>query len=105
MPIRKASAQDLFEEERTYVTVPSESITVLNNPDALAIYVYLLDKPEDWIIREKDICAKFGIGRRRYRDALAALRQADLLRSYRYVDPDTRRIIRHEYELVASPEL
>jgi hypothetical protein len=105
MPIRKASAQDLFDEDRTYVTVPSDSIAALCNPDALAILVYLLDKPTDWIIREKEVCDKFQIGRRRYRAALTALKREGLLYSCRYRYEVSGKIAKHEYVLLASPEL
>ncbi|MEM1143978.1 MAG: hypothetical protein AAGI88_15470 [Pseudomonadota bacterium] len=105
MPIIKARADELYDEQRPYITLPCESLARLRNPDAIAIWVYLLDKPPDWKIRDKEVRERLNIGRPRYRAAMAALKEAELARHLVFYDSKTGKIKRHEWVIVACPNL
>lgn len=62
----------------TYATIPSKTIDLISNPAALAIVVYLGDRPIDWKVRRRDVMKKFGLGRDRYDKALRHLRDLGL---------------------------
>ena len=79
MSIRKAKASELHRRGETYVTTPSATIKAVKSPEALAILLYLLDKPKGWIVRRDDVRKRFSIGRDRYERAMKELRELHLV--------------------------
>lgn len=73
MPIEKSTLTTLRHEGGTFVIIPSDTIAALETPEALAILVYLMDRPKDWIIRRDQICERFTISRERYAKAFREL--------------------------------
>ncbi len=105
MAIYKARASDLYEDGETYVVVPSATISLFRSVAAIAIYLYLQDKPEDWELREADVMNRFeGLGRRRYREGIAELKELGLLRSIRLAGGGGK-FTGHQYDLFAHPSL
>ena len=80
MPIKKVASARLVKQQVPYETVSRELVQSITNPVALAIWVYLLTKPEDWIVRRAEILAHFdGLGRPRYEKAMRELREMGLV--------------------------
>ncbi len=61
------------------VTLPSEVIKELNNPDAFAIWGYLQTMPADWRPKKEHIKKHFSIGEDRYGKAMRMLRDLGLI--------------------------
>ena len=60
-----------------YTVVPN-FIFELNNADAIAMYCYLLSKPDNWIVRKADIMKSLGIGEQRYKNGREVLQATGL---------------------------
>ena len=60
-----------------YTIIPN-FIFQTGNADAIAIYCYLLSKPDEWVIRKKDIMDSVGIGETKYKNARKILRDLGL---------------------------
>jgi hypothetical protein len=58
------------QNEIPYEMVSREVAQSITNPNALAIWLYLLTKPEDWIVRRTDIKKHFSIGDVGYKKAI-----------------------------------
>jgi hypothetical protein len=58
------------QNEIPYEMVSREVAQSITNPNALAIWLYLLTKPEDWTVRRNDIKNHFGIGDQSYSKAM-----------------------------------
>ncbi|MEM0953324.1 MAG: DnaT-like ssDNA-binding domain-containing protein [Pseudomonadota bacterium] len=78
MPVRKASLTRLKKTGSTFVTIPSSTLALIQNPDSVAILAYLLDRSQDWIVRRDDIMRRFSIGRDRYQKAMNHLKDLGL---------------------------
>lgn len=61
------------QNEIPYEMVSREVAQSIANPNALAIWLYLLTKPEDWIVRRTDIKKHFSIGDVGYKKAVDQL--------------------------------
>lgn len=79
MPIQKATATTLKHIGGTYVVIPSTTIALIQDPHALAILVYLMDRPNDWIIYREHIKKRFSIGKDRYEKAMRELKALGLV--------------------------
>ena len=83
------------------------SLQHIRNPIALAVWVYLRSKPEDWEVRESQVCEHFGIGRDRYRAAIRCLVDCHAIDDSRLRD-SAGRIVGRAYvvnhSIVRSPE-
>lgn len=77
--IDKGTATLCREQALPYTTVVNDTITLITDQGALAIYVYLQTKPSNWIIRAKDIQKHFGIGRDKYRSGMRFLKEIGLI--------------------------
>ncbi len=62
--------------------IDRNTIQEITNSAALAIWVYLQSKPEDWSVSEKEILSHFDFGRDRYLSAMRYLRDIGL---YEYI--------------------
>jgi len=55
MPIEKATPTILRKTDIDYDIIPRKTINSITNPDALAIWVYLISRPPNWTVRKTDI--------------------------------------------------
>lgn len=78
MAVHKGSAARLSKSGETYVTFPSSTLQLIQNPVALAILAYLLDQSEDWEIWRGHLMTRFALGRDRYDKAMKHLRDLGL---------------------------
>ena len=78
MPINK-DKERFLQNKIPYEMISREVVQSLSNPDALAIWVYLMAKPPTWIVRREDIRSHFSIGRDRYSKAMSELNEAGLV--------------------------
>ena len=78
MPIKKETPTRLVKYGATYAVIPSTTIALVGDAVALGILVYLMDKPENWIPRKKDICKALKIGDDRWKKATTLLSDCDL---------------------------
>tara|TARA_R110000764_G_scaffold239744_2_gene339857 strand:+ start:673 stop:1428 length:756 start_codon:yes stop_codon:yes gene_type:complete len=75
MPINKETSARLVKQKIPYDIISRDVVQSITNPVALAIYTYLLTKPENWTVRRTDILNHFdGLGRDRYDDAMRQLK-------------------------------
>lgn len=79
MPVIKDSAMTIRQAGEKYVTLPQSAIDLVTEPVALAVWVYLLSKSDNWIIRVKDLQERFDIGRDKVHAALKHLREIGLV--------------------------
>ena len=79
MTVKRISATLARTQELPYTTFLNSTIELINNPDALAIYVYLQTKSEHWIVRREDVMKRFNIGKHRYTEAMKHLRELGLV--------------------------
>ena len=66
------------QDEIPYFMISREVVQSVKNPLALAIWVYLQSKPDDWKVVETDIQKQFSVGRTSYLKAMKCLRDAQL---------------------------
>lgn len=78
MAIQKVSAAELRKVGLHYTTITNEVMQLIRNPDALAIWVYLMSQDERWIVRPTDLKKRFGIGKDRYSKAMNELKDLGL---------------------------
>ena len=75
MPIRKETSARLVKQKIPYEIFSRDVIQSIENPIALAYYTYLLTKPENWIVRRKELMSHFGIGRKNHDKAMQYLKE------------------------------
>jgi hypothetical protein len=73
MPITR-----LRHADAPYTMLPVDTVQAIADPTALAIWCYLQSQPEDWIVHQSQLCEHFGIGRKRYQNAVRALKDLGL---------------------------
>lgn len=93
MPISKTAISNIRHFGGTYAVIPSSTINLIQNPDSLAMLVWLLDRSEDWIVRRDHLRTRFGLGRDRYDNAMRHLKDLGLVWWHAERDPETGRII------------
>lgn len=59
--IEKHQASEIVRTGGTFTVLSDQAIDSLS-AEALAVYAYLMRKPDDWVIRVKDVCRRFGWG-------------------------------------------
>ena len=87
-----------------FVTIDSDALKLIQDPVAVAIWVYLLDKPEDWTVRAQDICNRFDIGRDRVTKAFKCLKLVGVLED-RLIKSDTGVIVGRKFFIYTSPHV
>ena len=92
MPINKADPEILRKNRVPYEIVPRSTVQRITNPDALAIWIYLLTKPDNWTVRKAEIKTHFSIGEDRYGAAMRHLREAGLVVSASVSDGKTGKL-------------
>lgn len=93
--------------ETPFEVIDRASLQQIASPIALAVWVYLRSKPENWEVREADITEHFGIGRDRYRASIRYLTQCGAIEDKRIKDNAGRIIGRQyvvNYSVTRAPE-
>ena len=86
--------------------ISREVVQSIDNPLALAIWVYLQSKSDDWKVVENDILRQFTVGRTSYLKAMKCLRDAKLYAVQRLKN-DTNQFVGsifHIYEVPTSTD-
>jgi len=94
------------QDEIPYFMLSREVVQSLKNPLALAIWVYLQSKSDDWKVVEGDIQKQFKVGRTSYLKAMKCLRDAELYAVQRLKN-DTNQFVGsifHIYEVPTSTD-
>lgn len=73
MPITR-----LRHADAPYTMLPVDTVQEVTDVVALGMWAYLQSQPEDWIVRQGQICAHFHIGRDKCRNAVKALKDVGL---------------------------
>ena len=79
MPVEKADGAELRKTRVPYEIIPRATVDAIQSAEALAIWVYLITKPEDWVARKSDIMGKLKLGADRYGKAIAELKELGLI--------------------------
>jgi hypothetical protein len=61
------------EQRHTWLTVDAATVRLIRHADALAVWILLLNSPDDWIVRRAWLQKELGIGAIRLRSAIARL--------------------------------
>ena len=94
------------QDEIPYFMISREVVQSIDNPLALAIWVYLQSKSDDWKVVENDILRQFTVGRTSYLKAMKCLRDANLYAVQRLKN-DTNQFVGsifHIYEVPTSTD-
>lgn len=79
MAILKESPSQLSIRGARFTTIPNDTLELIKDPVAGIIWVYLMSKSENWIVRNKDIQNRFGIGRDKVHSSMKYLRGLGLV--------------------------
>ena len=94
------------QDEIPYFMISREVVQSIDNPLALAIWVYLQSKADDWKVIEADIMKQFKVGRTSYLKAMKCLREAQLYSVERYKNEENQFVgsVFHVYETPTSTD-
>jgi len=95
------------QNEIPYVMISRDVVQSIDNPLALAIWVYLQSKSDDWKVVESDIMIQFKVGKSAYLKAMRCLRKAHLYSVERIKNDNNQFIgsVFHVYEKPTSMEI
>jgi hypothetical protein len=79
MAIKKNAPNYLKISKQPFTTLINKTIDLIPDPAAIGIYVYLASKQTDWVIQEKDLMNRFGVGRDYIRSRMKVLKEVGLL--------------------------
>lgn len=79
MAIQKDTPATLKKVGGSYVVLPNDSMSLIRDPVSMAIWAYLLSKPESWVVRNAEIQERFDIGRDKTTASLSHLRDLGLV--------------------------
>ena len=79
MSVQKFSTTKFRQLKQNYLTIDSETLRLIKDSDAIAIWIYLLDQPNDWTPNAKDIENRFNISKTRVEAGLKILRNLKLI--------------------------
>lgn len=80
MPIKKETSSRLVRFGYNFESVPRQIVEQLTNPDALAYYVYLLTRPDNWVVRRNHLREHFNsLSLARHNAAMRMLREIGLV--------------------------
>ncbi|WP_368607471.1 hypothetical protein [Pseudomonas fulva] len=77
--VEKATPTILYAKQAPYSSVSNDVVALIENPDALAIWIYLQTRSSDWKVIGSYLQDRFSIGRDRYSKAMAYLREIGLV--------------------------
>jgi len=99
MPIQR-----LKRHSSSFTTFCNKIFYSIESPEAKLIWVYLLTKPDDWIINEKSIKNELDIGRGRYQKGMRELKKLNLLGDI-YIQNTSGKFIGHNIILYEEPHI
>lgn len=80
MPVNKASATTLSKQRIAYEIIPRKTVEdIEENPIALAIWLHLIIKPEDWVISKTEIMNSLKISEHKYKAGMRYLHEKKLV--------------------------
>lgn len=79
MPVVKIDGETLRKNRLPFDIIPRESVEAIESGDALAIWTYLMTRPENWIVRRDEVMKRLKIGRDRYAKAMQELNRLGLI--------------------------
>jgi len=79
MPVNKATSATLRKTGIQYEIVPRATVDSIKGCEALALWLYLITRPQNWVIRKTDIKNRFDWGRDRYTKAMTELKSLGLV--------------------------
>jgi len=91
------------QDDIPYTMASRDIVQQLTNPVALAIWIYLQSKPEDWNLSEGQIRSHFNVGEDRYKAAMRQLREAGLYEVVR-IKNDMGKFIGCYYHVYGKPQ-
>jgi hypothetical protein len=62
-----------------FAVLPQDSLDAIRQSDAIAMWAYLMSRPEHWVVRPAQVKERLGIGQDRYAKAARHLREVGLL--------------------------
>lgn len=71
---------------RRFVISDGESVDHIHNAEAMAVWIYLRNKPDNWIPNRFQVMRCFGMGERKYKDIIAFLVRCNLASHLREKD-------------------
>lgn len=77
--IEKATASEFYAQKAPYSSIGNTTVSLITNPDALAIWVYLQTRSSGWKVIGSHLQDRFELGRTRYRAAMKCLRDLRLI--------------------------
>lgn len=77
--IEKLDFNKVIQQKIPYSVFMNSVIQKINNPDSLAIYVYLYSLPPDWHINKEHLANKFQLGDKKLRSVFSYLHRSGLL--------------------------
>lgn len=87
-----------------YSMMSRDVIQEITNPDALAIWVFLQSKPDNWNVQETQIRNHFDLGRTRYMKAMRQLRELGLYEVVRLKD-DSNNFTGSRFNVYCFPQV
>ena len=79
MSVQKLDFQRITKDHTPYTVVLNSVIQSINNPEALAIWVFLYSLPTDWQINKEFLKKKFSLGDKKMRAIFSDLNRANLI--------------------------
>lgn len=104
MAIVKNKMNTLHHVRRPYTNILNSTLNLIKDKSALAVFVYLSSKPEDWIVQKTEVAAHFNCGRDSILKAFSYLKSLGLYASIPRKD-ETGKITNWEICLYEDPEL
>ena len=80
MSIQKNTPNFLKHSGLTFTTTINNTMDLIHDDGALGIYCYLASKPENWVIREKDLQNRFTKGRDYIKNKVSLLKKIGLIK-------------------------
>ena len=102
MAIQKDTPATLKKVGGSYVVLPNDSMSLIRDPVSMAIWAYLLSKPESWVVRNAEIQERFDIGRDKTTASLSHLRDLGLVWA-EFIRDDHGRVISRNLVCSSQP--
>ena len=84
MSIEKFTATEFINDKQQYYVADPKAIDAISdcrNPDALAIWTYLTNKPNNWKVVPEQLKSQFNLGRDRYSAAIKVLKKCGVFKT------------------------
>ncbi|RME56845.1 hypothetical protein D6779_09920 [Candidatus Parcubacteria bacterium] len=81
MPVNKVDGLVLRKGRIAFDIIPRSTVDAIGSAEALAIWTYLITRPENWVVKRNDIMKRLGLGRDRYARAMRELTDLGLIQT------------------------